>query len=339
MRDKIVGYGELLFRLTPQIHGDLILQSRHLEVGFAGAEANVLCNLALWGQKTSFISALPDNILGQKALLYLRGQGVDCKPIIKSKGRIGTYYVEHGQSIRSSKVTYDRSYSVFSQQDIPEKVWKETFNNASHFVISGVTMALGNACRANLFRGIQIAKDNNVKIVFDLNYRRSLWKGESISFYDEVLKHTDVLFANYGAIKDIWGGEIKTFESLDDIVEASLRSGQLLFAKGNFEAVFMSARMQENADSSILAGIMITEGGKFISKYIPIRIKDRLGGGDAFLAGSLYGILNQWEAGKIIDFANASYALTQIIKGDLNLFSIDENLEIAKGNYTGMLKR
>ena len=129
MGQVISGFGELLLRLSPQGHEDLIVQSDALEMGFAGAEANILADLSHWGQATQFITALPENPLGKKALMFLNQHGVGTQNIHIDQGRVGTYYIEHGTAIRGTQVTYDRKESSFSKWDLSEKDWENFLDN------------------------------------------------------------------------------------------------------------------------------------------------------------------------------------------------------------------
>ena len=159
----ISSFGELLLRLTPQVHEDLIVQTSALEMGFAGAEANIVADLSHWGHETQFISALPENPIGKKGLMFLNKNGVGTQFISMDKGRMGTYYIEHGTAIRATKVTYDREESTFSKLYLDEKDWGNFLENSSHFVVTGITPALSENCQKSLLKGLKIGHENRQK--------------------------------------------------------------------------------------------------------------------------------------------------------------------------------
>ena len=168
MRNRVAGFGELLLRLSPQGHEDLIVQSDALEMSFAGAEANMLADLSHWGHPTQFITALPDNPLGKKAIMFLQQNGVGTKNIRVDKGRMGTYFIEHGTAIRGTQVTYDRKNSSITLWDLSEKEWKDFLKNTSYFVVTGITPALSASCQKSLLKGLEIAQRLDCKVVFIL---------------------------------------------------------------------------------------------------------------------------------------------------------------------------
>ena len=340
MRQVISGFGELLLRLSPQVHEDLIIQSDALEIGFAGAEANILADLSHWGQATQFITAIPENPLGKKALMFLNQHGVGTQNIQIDEGRMGTYYIEHGTSIRGTQVTYDRKYSSFSHWNFSEKDWEKQLENSSHFVVTGITPALSESCQKSLLNGLKIAQKINCKVVFDLNFRRSLWSVSSAkkSFF-EILPYVDILLGNIGSINDVFGAQIKSRNDFDALEEATANALSFASKLGQFETIAMTIRQQVNASENVLGG-MVKESDKLWSSLsIPTTIKDRLGGGDAFAAGILHGKLSNWTMQKTLDFATAAFATTQTLKGDINYLGVKEILSVSEGNLKGHLKR
>ena len=340
MRQIISGFGELLLRLSPQVHEDLIVQSNGLEMGFAGAEANILANLSHWGKATQLITALPENPLGKKALMFLNQNGVDTQNIYMDNGRMGTYYIEHGTAIRGTKVTYDRKDSSFAKWNLSEKDWGKFLENSSHFVVTGITPAVSENSQKSLLKGLKMAQKTNCRVIFDLNFRRSLWRAANArKSFSEILPYVTILIGNIGSVNDVFDAQIKTQNDFDSLTEATKKAIDFISQSGNFETIAMTIRQQINAADNILGGMVKQEGKMWSSLSIPTTIKDRLGGGDAFAAGILFGKLSNWEMQKTINFATAALATTQTLKGDINYLNIKEILSIGEGNHKGHVKR
>ena len=235
---NFLGYGELLLRLSPSIHGELLEQSSHLQMAFAGAEANILCDLSRLGHDTAFLSAFPQNPLGRKAAAFMNSYGVNTSPTSWSDGRMGSYYIEHGRSIRGTSVTYDRQHSTFSQTVVDASYWERALVTRNCLILSGISPALSEICLDNMLTGIEVAQEMEVPIVLDMNYRRSLWTTEAArAFFLKVLPHINILFANIGAIHDIFGLEVEDWESLEGISNASHEAIQFVEALGSFQYI------------------------------------------------------------------------------------------------------
>lgn len=340
MTKKIIGYGELLLRLTPYEHGALIEQSDSFKTGFAGAEANILADLALLGHPTAMITAFPKNPIGRAANLFLQRFGINTDSIIWNEHRMGTYYIEHGTSIRGTRVTYDRKKSAVAKTKIAAKHWEALFQNASYFILTGITPALSQICRDNIETALTIAKANKVKIVFDLNFRRTLWTPKKAKpILTAILKKVDMLFANIGSAYDVFGIKTNDIKDYDSLKIATQQAAAGLKNYGNFEAIGMTLRLQESANQNHLGGMIQKDGQYFFSAPIPTEIVDRLGGGDAFAAAMLHGIIKNWSFQEVVNFATAAFAATQTIQGDINYMTEAELLSIAEGNIRGFVKR
>ena len=340
MKNEIVGYGELLLRLSPAVHGSLIEQSDALQMGFAGAEANIIADLALLGHNTSFVTALPGNPLGKKANQFLKSFGINTDAIVLDNGRIGSYYIEHGSSIRGTRVTYDRVASSVTKFIIPTDVWENMFTNATYFILTGVTPALSEICRKNILSALKVAQEKNVKVVFDLNYRRTLWGIEDArKSFESILPFVNILIANTGSAYDVFGIDSSAYTDYKSAKNATQDVTESLSKKGNFDCVGMTIRLQNTASDNELGG-MIKKGKEYsFSNSIQTNIVDRLGGGDAFAAAFLHGVINNWSSEKTVNFATAAFAVTQTIQGDINLITELEMLAIAEGNKSGFVQR
>ena len=340
MEKHIAGFGELLLRLSPQGHEDLIVQSDALEMSFAGAEFNILADLSHWGHPTQFITALPENPLGKKAIMFLHQNGVGTKNIKVGQGRMGTYFIEHGTAIRGTQVTYDRKNSSITLWNLSEKDWENFLKNSSHFVVTGITPALSASSQKSLLKGLKIAQELNCKVVFDLNFRRSLWDAKSAKkSFSEILPFVNILLGNIGSVNDVFEANIKTKNDFEALNHGTKNAIDFASHLGDFETIAMTIRQQINATENVLGG-MIKEGDNSLTSLsIPTAIKDRLGGGDAFAAGILHGKLSGWELQKTLNFATASFAITQTLKGDINYLSEKEIQSLSYGNFRGHVKR
>ena len=340
MKQKIVGYGELLLRLSPGAHGSLIEQSELLQMSFAGAEANIIADLALLGHQTGFITAIPENPLGRKANQFLQGYGVETSSVIWDKARLGSYYIEHGSSIRGTRVTYDRADSSITKNKIADKDWETLFADASHFILTGVTPALSQICRNNIQTALEIAKSKNVKVVFDLNYRRTLWEKEAArKSFESILPYVNILIANTGSALDVFGIESPAITNYETAKTATQGVTEALSKLGDFDWMAMTIRLQSNATDNELGGMIKKEKDYFFSNSIKTTIVDRLGGGDAFAAAFLHGIMKDWTCNDIVNFATAAFAVTQTLQGDINYITEKEMLSIASGSTTGHVQR
>lgn len=339
MSPILIGYGELLLRLTPIEHGNLLEQSDRLQMAFAGAEANILIDLSLLGHPTSFMSAFPKNPVGRAAHQFLQKFGVHTQHLIWDEGRVGAYYIEHGTSIRGTRVTYDRANSSICLAKIETEIWKQVFENASYFILTGITPALSAICQDNIKVALEVAQSKGVKVVFDLNYRRTLWDAKAARHsFESILPFVDILIANTGAAYDVFDIKTSPIQDYESLQKASQQATDQLSVLGDFEWIGMTLRLQKSANKNILGG-MIKKEDYFFSTPLPTQIVDRLGGGDAFSAAMLHGIIHQWSTTKIVQFATAAFAATQTLHGDINYLTEEELQSIADGNIRGFVKR
>lgn len=339
MSKTIVGYGELLLRLSPVEHGNLIEHSPALKMGFAGAEANIIADLALLGHDTSFITALPNNPVGRSANQFLQKFDIHTDDIIWDEGRVGAYYIEHGTSIRGTRVTYDRADSSICNNPISAEQWSIIFENTSFFILTGITPALSQVCRDNIKIALPIAKEKGVKIVFDLNYRRTLWSTTAArTSFESILPFVDILIGNTGSAYDVFGIQTDKVKDYASLEKASQQAAEQLDKLGDFDWIGMTLRLQKSANKNLLGG-MIKKADYHFSQPLDVRVVDRLGGGDAFAAAMLHGLINNWTIEKIVNFGTAAFGATQTLQGDINFMTEEELLQIANGNVLGFVKR
>ena len=330
----------MLLRLTPLSHGGLIDQSSSLNMSFAGAESNIISSLSNLGHHTTMITSLPNNSLGKSACRFLKSFGVNTDYIKFKDGRIGSYYIEHGASIRGGKVIYDRLDSCFSSENIAESIWVKAFKDSDFYVLTGITPALSKECQKNILKSIKIAKSNNVKIIFDLNYRRNLWSGkEALKFFSKIINDVDILIANIGSVSDVFGFEYKSSNDFKELELITKSACEFISNKYSFDMIGMTIRNQIHATHNQLGGVIRVNEKYYYGRSYDLEIIDRLGGGDAFVSGLLHGLINNYKNDQIINFANACFALTQTIKGDVNYFEENDIIDFSSKNYSGYIKR
>ncbi len=337
---KIVTFGEIMLRLAPE--GYLrFLQADKYGAVYGGGEANVAVSLARFGEDSVYVTKLPKHEIGEGAIEALRKTGVDTSKIVRGGARIGIYFCEKGASQRPSKVIYDRAHSAFAESDAEDYDWDAIFTGADWFHFTGITPALGKGVRETLTAACKVAKDRGITVSCDLNYRKALWtRQEAREAMTALMPYVDVLISNEEDAYDVFGisggndvgkGEVGA-ETYRKVAEELISRFDLKYAAITLRG---SISANDNRWSAIL-----TDANKnmFKSKEYLIHIVDRVGGGDSFGAGLIYG-LNRYDAQKALEFAVAASCLKQTIEGDFNAVTVDEVLGLAEGNGSGRIKR
>ena len=332
--NKIVTFGEILLRLTT-LNKERFSQSKNFEITYAGSECNVAVSLSHFNEETYFITSVPDNPIGQACINYVRQFGVNTDYMVKSGDRLAVYYLENGASMRSSSIVYDRKESSFSKA-IPNLFdWDSIFKDCNLFHFSGITPSLSESAK-NLTKVALIeASKRNIMISCDLNYRSNLWTPEEAQeTMIPLMEKVDILI---GGKKDpeIMLGE-KTINEEQSSYEKLIES---MAKKYNFKQVAISLRDSISADHNDWSGIFYSDGKVFKSKKYEIQIVDRVGAGDAFSAGLIYGIFNQLSNQETLDFAIAASALAHTFHGDFNLSTIEEIQAVSSGDISGRIRR
>ena len=230
-----VTFGEIMLRLTPSGNGDKLMVTNEFSVDYAGAESNVATSLACLGNQVDFISKVPDNPLGKASLLGLQKYGVTTDKVLFGGRRIGTYFIELGKSIRPSRVVYDRQASAISEIGEGEFDWKTILKNKEWLHLSGITPALSYQCGEETVLAVKIAKEMGVKVSFDLNFRRTLWPDGNTArlIFDRIIEHSDLIFANLGALDDVYGLQFTEKDSLERAKSAMLKASSLFGVESN----------------------------------------------------------------------------------------------------------
>lgn len=331
MKKRIITLGEVMMRLSTTSH-ERFIQANDYHVVFGGAEANVAVALANWGFSAAHVSAFPDHDIGKAALKYLRSTGIDTSYIYFSEGRMGLYFLEKGAMQRSSKIIYDRFNSAFSLFDSSMVDWEKIFQDADWFHWTGITPAISASAALLCLDAVEAARKQGVKISGDINYRRNLWQyGKSpLDIMPELINHTDVIIAG-----------LSDFENCmdiheEDFMEACLRAQEKF---PSIEKISTTQRGSISSTHNTLEGVLWNGEDLLPSKkYDMADIVDRVGGGDAFMAGLIYGLLN-FEDQEALEFAVASSVLKHSIPGDENYVSVEEVQHVMKGENVGKLLR
>lgn len=315
---RIVCFGELLLRLTAP-DSERLLQSWSLDVCTGGAEANVAVALAGFGHAVRFVSVVASNPLGEAALGELRRHGVETGSVQRAGGRMGLYFLEPGAVRRPSSITYDRAGSAFAEADAKAIDWAPILPGTALFHISGVTPAIGPKSAAAAVRAVKAAVAVGVPVSFDGNYRKLLWDawdGDGPAILREILSCATYAFINERDIALILG------QSFAD------RAGAYAAAFDAFprlQAIAATTRQQSSVDDQAIAGELVTREARWVSPEHELPgVVDRIGGGDAFAAGALHGLMEGRDGQYTIDFAIASGALKHSIPGDFTRVSVAE---------------
>ena len=344
---NLITFGEIMMRLATQ--GYLrFSQANSFDIIYGGGEANVAISLANFGIPVEFVTRLPNNDIGQSALMELRKHNVGTKYIIEGGERLGLYFLETGAVNRASKVIYDRSNSAMSQIEPGMVDWENIFKNAQWFHWTGITPAISKSAADACLEAIKIASGMGITISTDLNYREKLWKydcdrekimTELTSYCDIILGNEEDADKHFGikpeAIDVNKNGENVKAESFLSVCE------QMLNKFPRAKKVITTLRGSISASHNVWSGILFDGKNMFKSKEYQItHIVDRVGGGDSFMAGLIYGLIHFPEDNQMaLDYAVAASCLKHTIKGDANLVTIAEVKKLMSGDASGRVVR
>lgn len=338
---KIITFGEIMLRLSPPGYRRFI-QADSFDVIYGGGEANVAVSLANYGHHSYFVTKLPKHEIGQSAINSLRKLGVDTSYIARGGERIGIYYLEHGASMRPSKVIYDRANSAIAEAEVTDFDFEAIFKDADWFHFTGITPAISKKSAQVLEEALKTAKKHKVTVSCDLNYRKKLWtEKEAQAVMTRLMQYVDVCIGNEeDADKCLGfkpqGTDVTTGKlSLDGYKEIF----KALMDKFNFRYVATTLRESYSASDNGWSAL-IYDGNEFYhSKKYDIRIVDRVGGGDSFASGLIHGLLTKDNFKDALEFAVGASALKHTIFGDYNLVSAEEVENLIKGDASGRVQR
>lgn len=348
MTGRVVTLGEIMLRLKPPGF-ERFFQSPLLEATFGGGEGNVAISLASFGLDAAFVTALPDNPIAEACLRHLRGWGVDTRLVRREGERMGIYFLEAGANQRPSLVVYDRSHSAIAQADADAFDWEAIFQGASWFHITGITPALSPQAAKLSLRAVQEAKARGVTVSCDYNYRSKLWKyGKAApEVMRELVQYVDVGIANEEDCQRSLGIRVD-----QDAWEKAVSSGALdveryrALAEKVMETFpnlgYQAITLRESYSASHNGWSACLHNGRefFVSRRYEItHIVDRVGGGDSFAAGLIYGLITQMEDRDALEFAVAASCLKHSIPGDANLVTVAEVKRLMGGEASGRVQR
>ena len=326
---KVVGFGEIMMRLTAQGH-DRLGRTPLYEATYGGAESNVLCSLAQLGMQTEFVTKLPDNPIADGAVAVLKSFGVGTEYIVRGGKRMGVYYVERGASVRASKVVYDRADSAIAEAAESDFDWDKIFDGADWFHFTGITAGISPSAAKICEIAAKKAKEKGLIVSFDPNYRAKLWtKDEARKAMEKITPYVDVCISNAPQTLDVYGIEEKTEEE-------TMRA---LAVKYHLSAVLFTDRISRSADDNGYSASLYTGGKYYLSKRYDLHIVDRVGGGDAFAAGYIFAANKYDDPEKTLAFAVAAAAFKHTVDGDVNIAGEAEILALAAGDGSGRVQR
>ncbi len=338
---KVLTFGEIMLRLMPE-DGHRILQNERLEATFGGGEANVAVSLANYEKDVAYLTVLPDNPIGNACISALRYFGVDTSLIQKGGDRIGVYFVEKGQSQRPSKVVYDRKHSAIAEAKASDFDWEKIFENVSWFHFTGITPALSKELAAACLDACRLARQKGITVSCDLNYRAKLWSpAEAFSTMSELVKYVDVCIANEEDAEKVLGIKSEGSDVNSGVLstEGYKTVARKIRELYGCKAVAITLRSSISANDNNWAGLLFLNDSFYMSRSYDIRLWDRVGGGDAFGGGLIYGLTSGMGGQDVIDFAVAASCLKQTIQGDFNRVTAAEVRSLMKGSGSGRVVR
>ncbi len=344
---KIITFGEIMLRLSPP--GFLrFSQANSFDVVYGGGESNVAVSLANYGVPVDFVTRLPDNDIGQCALMEMRKRGVGTNKIVFGGDRLGIYFLETGAVSRGSKVIYDRAHSSMAEIQIGMIDWDHVFDDASWFHWTGITPAISQGAADVCLEAVKQARAKGLTVSTDLNYRAKLWKYgvEPEGIMTELTSYCDVILGNEEDAEKHFGirpeGLDITTQGNEVKAEAFLSVCKQMMDKfPNTKKVITTLRGSISASHNSWAGVLYDGKTMYTSPVYQITdIVDRVGGGDSFMGGLIYGLLNYPDdTQKALDFAVAASCLKHTIKGDANLVSVAEVEKLMGGDASGRVAR
>jgi 2-dehydro-3-deoxygluconokinase len=333
--------GEIMLRLSTPDYSRFV-QAESFDVVYGGGESNVAVSLANYGFDAHFVSKVPSHEIGQSAINHLRRYGVKTDYVARGGDRLGIYFLETGASMRPSKVIYDRAESAIAQAQVDEFDFDEIFKDAEWFHFSGITPAISKAGADLTEAALKAAKKHGVTVSVDLNYRKKLWTPEEAKeTMSKLMQYVDVCIGNEEDAEkvlgfkpgdtDVTSGDLK----LDGYKDIFKRMKE----EFDFKYVVTSLRESYSASDNGWSALIYDGNDFYQSKKYDVRIVDRVGGGDSFAAGLIYGLLSGKPCSESLEFAVAASALKHTIFGDFNHVSVTEVETLMNGDASGRVQR
>src|SRR4051812_16404398 len=341
MSKKVVTLGEIMLRLsTPDFKR--FVQADSFDVTYGGGEANVAAAICNYGENGTFVTKVPNNPIGQSAINHLRRYGVDTQFIVRGGDRLGIYFLETGASMRASQVVYDRAHASIAEVEIAEFDFDKIFEGADWFHTTGITPALSDKAAALTLAALKAAKAKGITTSIDLNYRKKLWSKEKArQVMTELCQYVDVCIGNEEDAETTLGFKSEGTDVTKG--ELNLDGYKSVFKqmKEKFGFKYIASTLRESHSASDNGwSALVYDGNEFYhSKQYEVRIVDRVGSGDSFASGFIFGLVTGMALGDAAEFGVAASALKHTIPGDLNHATLNEVKELIKGDGSGRVQR
>lgn len=330
----LVCFGEIMLRLSTPGHLRFG-QAAEFTANYGGAEANVAVSVAQFGGSAAYVTRLPDNELADRALAELRGLRVDVERVVRGGSRVGVYFLEHGASLRPTKVIYDRAHSAMAEAEPAHFDWDAIFAGARRFHWSGITPALSPAAAETCAQACAAARAKGLIVSFDLNYRAKLWSpAEAGRVLAPLMRQVDLCITSAEEARTIFGLDVPA-----DAPDKDERAARALCAEFGFETVALTTRQSSSADETEWGAMLYANGQAHPSQRLRVGIVDRLGAGDAFSGALLFSLMRGDAPQRAIEFAVAASALQHTIYGDYNLATLAEVEALVGGAGGGRVQR
>lgn len=338
---KVVGFGELLLRLDTCRHQRFV-QAREFEAFYTGAEANTCVSLANFGVEAFVVSKVPANDIGQACLNFLNGYGLNTEYVLRGGDRLGLFYLETGASQRPSKVIYDRANSAITTLKKGEIDWQTVLQGKDWLHFSGTAPALGERMPEVVEEACQTAKQMGLTVSCDLNYRKKLWsKDKAQRVMTGLMAYVDVLICNEEDAEMVFGIKAEGVDvhsgSLD--VEKYKDVARQLHQRFGCQYIAITLRESMSATINNWSGMLYDGQQLYHSRTYNMHVIDRVGGGDSFGGGLIYGLLTGLGMQEVVEFAAAASCLKHSIPGDFNLVSVEEVKALMAGDASGRVQR
>jgi 2-dehydro-3-deoxygluconokinase len=343
MSDRIVTFGEIMLRLAPP-GLERFLQSPQFVATFGGGEANVAAALAQFGLPATYVTVLPRNPIADAAVGELRRLGVDTSQIVRGKGRLGIYYLEAGANQRPSKVVYDREGAAIAIAKPGDIDWNAVFDGAGWFHVTGITPAISSTAADLSLEAAAAAHARGLTVSCDLNYRKNLWKWgkPAAEVMRALVQYVDIAIANEEDVQMALGihADVDVHSGELDRTQYEKLTAKVLAEFANLKAIAITLRESRSASHNGWSACLNNRSEFLVSRHFDItHIVDRVGGGDAFAAGLIYGKLKLATDRDALEFAVAASCLKHSIMGDFNRVTVDEVNALVKGGGSGRVQR
>ena len=344
MKRVTVTFGEIMLRLAP-LAFERFLQSPQFVASFGGGEANVAVALAQFGMPSAYVTVLPEkNPIADAAISELRRFGVDTTHIVRGTGRMGIYYIETGANQRPSKVVYDREHSAIALAKSGDFDWNCIFEGANWFHLTGIAPALSASASEIALEAVRKAREKGTTISCDLNYRKNLWRWgkPATEVMPELVKHVDVAIANEEDIQTALGihADVDVHSGQLDPAQYEALTAEVLTQYPNLKAVAITLRESRSASHNGWSACLNDREQFLVSRHYEItHIVDRVGSGDSFAAGLIYGFQKLATRREALEFAAAASCLKHSVPGDFSRSTVEEVEALLKGGGSGRVQR